>query len=351
MGFSIDFSSIDWVDEGINLGLNLLAPPLGLGTIRREVARAEKDLTKLVEKRLAQWKCSIEPIEDLTPKSGLATLALKGLSTGFKVQICKSIRNSPTARIAEALRFVRDILTGVFIAGVIAGVGFLLGMASAFLPTPFRFLVPKLMQWLTSGAMFLLNFNLQATDTQLDKEGNFVAVAGQAGGLLGKALGWMACGIAPTAGLAVYNPTMAKRVLLEVGEEAREEILEELVTLVKTAQRQITKQQFNKRFKNVRAFLKDPKNPFYPLLTKALGQKTIDNWGKEGNQPWSINIGVENYIESYQTPEIREFLEEFWEEFIDGCQEASLTFANAYAFDVDPGSKENEMRTIKLVDK
>lgn len=335
MGFSIDFNGIDWIDEGINLGLNILLPNFNLGNIRRIATQEEKRLTKIVEERLKTWECNTEPIEDLKPRQGMAAGALKKLSTGFKTEICKSIRNSRTARTAEAMRFIRDVLTGVAIAGAIAGVGFLIGAASAFLPTPFRFLLPKLMQWLTSGAMFLLNFNIQATDKQLDKEGNFVALAGQAGGALGKALGWAACGVAPTAGLAVYNPTKAKRVLLEVGNEAREEIVEELMVLVQTAQRQMMRQQFNKRFKNIRSFLKNPNNPFYPVLTKALGQKTIDNWGKAGNEPWSINIGVEKYIESYQTPEIREFLEEYWEEFIDGCQEASLTFANAYAFDVE----------------
>lgn len=350
MAFTLDFSNFDWVDESINFGLDVAIPGLGLGNIRRSVGQAETAYKKKLEKDLALWKCSTAPIEDLTPRAGMVTGALKGLNQGFRSEICKSIRNSPTARIAEALRFAKDILTGVFVAIVVAGVAFLVGVASAFLPVPFRFLVPKVMQWLVSSSMFLLNFNIQATDEALDRQGNYVALAGQAGGALGLALGWMACGIAPTAGLAVYNPTMAKRVMLEVGDEAREEIVEELIALVQTAKRQMMRQQFNKRFKNIRAFLKDPKNPLYPLLAKAVGQKTLDSWGNPGNKPWSINMAIEEYIESYQTPEIRAFLEEAWEEFIDGCQEGILVYANAYAFDVDLEKAEGKIRTIELED-
>lgn len=337
-----DFSWVPAVASG-----NPIAAIWGIG--KSAITQKEAELSAKVAKDLKDWKCETATIEDLSPRQGMAAGALKGLSSGFKSSVCKSIANSSTAKTAEAFRFVRDIMTGVEIAVAVGGIALLFGVAANFLPVPIKLMLPQIMSFITSNAMMLLNFNIQASDQELDAQNSrFVGLAGQAGSVVGQSLGWLACGIAPTAGLAIYNPAQASLVLKEVGEEAIEEISGELMALARTAQRQLQRAAFGQAFKMARAALKDPNNPLYPMLVAKFGKKTIDDWGKPGNKPWTINNAVEEYIETYKSPEIQAFLEEAWEEFQDGCMEASLTFATAYSTQFKtPGQKLRRVSWMK----
>lgn len=331
-------------------GLSAVNPIFGVWALGKgAITQKEAELSAKVAKDLKDWKCEPAKIEDLSPRQGMAAGALKSLSSGFRSSVCKSIANSPTAKTAEAFRLVRDLMSGLEIVAAVGAVGLLFGVAANFLPVPIKLMLPQIMSFITSNAMMLLNFNIQASDQELDAQNSrFVGLAGQAGSVLGQSLGWLACGIAPTAGLAIYNPAQASLVLKEVGEEAIEEISGELMALARTAQRQLQRAAFGQAFKMARAALKDPKNPLYPMLVQKFGKKTIDDWGKPGNKPWTINNAVEEYIETYKSPEIQAFLEEAWEEFQDGCMEASLTFATAYSTQFkNPAQKIRKARWVK----
>lgn len=321
-------TSPDWKN-----GLSAVHPMFAVWNIAKgTVSQHEARFSAKVAKDLKDWKCEPAKIDDLTPRQGLAAGALAGLSGGFRASVCKSIANSPTAKTAEVFRFIRDVMTGVEIAAAVGVIALLIGVAANFLPIPLKLSLPQIMTFITGSAMMLLNFNIQSSDQELDTQNSkYVGLAGQAGSVVGQSLGWMACGLAPTAGLAMFNPAQASIVLKEVGEEAIEEISGELMALARTAQRQLKTAAFGQAFKTLRSALKDPNNPLYPILVQKFGKKTIDEWGNPGNKPWTINNAVEEYIETYKSPEIQAFLEEAWEEFQDGCMEASITFASAYS--------------------
>lgn len=297
-----------------------------------------------IAKEKATWGCKDEPVA-LSPKVTGISVALKGLSSGLKGSICKHITQSNSYKIYEAFKAFKGILNAAPVVAGMAAFNFLTGSIAAILPSSVKGHFLKAVTWVNQQVYFLLNFNIQMTDDELDKQSyRFIGLAGQTGEVLGKSVGWVACGLSATAGVAVINKAQAAKIMAEVGAEGLEEISAELWALAKMGQRQAQRAAFLQIFKNARRWLKDPTSPFYPLLVAKFGKKTIDQWGNAGNKPWSVNTSVQEWIETFKDEALKDFLEEAYEGLIEGCQESFLCFAGAFSQDLVP----RPQRTVEI---
>lgn len=190
---------------------------------------------------------------------------------------------------------------------------------------------------IVQGVTFIYNFNWNSTDEQLDQyiKGMQNALVAQFGGTIGNLFGWVACGLAPSAGIFVHNELLGAYLLKQVGEEALDEFLANMSNLIFASARLLIQQTITTLFKNGRRVIKtidkviNPASWGIPVLDKLLPDFTrmIDGWGEEGSKPWSFAIQVENAIESIPILGVQSFIEEFYEEFLDSCVEAGYVVA------------------------
>lgn len=186
---------------------------------------------------------------------------------------------------------------------------------------------------IVGGVQFLLNFNWNTTDTELDaaiKQAN-IAIAGSAGGTVGNALGFLICGGVPATAMAVFNVSLALHVLQEVGEEAAEEIAGNVAQLISLVSQQLVRFAFTSIFKNYRSIIRPAAINFARLLEKGgvLTKESVDKADKKRKEPWSIASALEDSIESIKDPIKKEFVEEFWDELGDACIEAGFIVAGS----------------------
>ncbi len=329
-------------------GVGYSQPLVGLWNAANESVNA--GLTyyeRQVRQEQAKWGCNeTETPVVLSPEVANSTPANfepgggavgAALNEQYKQSICKHITQSNNYKLYEGFRALKGMLAAAPIVAGMAAFNFLGGSIAAILPPSFRGHFLNALSWLNNQVYFLLNFNLQMSDADLDKQSfRFIGLAGQTGEILGKSVGWMACGLSATAGVAVVNKARAAQIMAEVGKEGLEELTEELWALARMGQRQAQRAAFLQIFKNTRRWLKDPSNPFYHLLVAKFGKETIDQWGNPGNKPWTVNTAVEQWIESFNDVELQDFLESAYEGLIEGCQESFLCFAGSFSSDLIP---------------
>lgn len=182
------------------------------------------------------------------------------------------------------------------------------------------------------GTQFLLNFNWNITDKQIDdqiKQAE-IGLAAARGSLAGQSLGFAVCGILPTATIAVFNEALALHMMAELGEEAADEIATSLATLVSLQLQQTVRRGFFGLFKNYRTLFRGAAVGFANVLVQAgvLSQESVDKANKNRNQPWSIASALEDTIDSITDPSQQAYAEEFWDEFGDSCIEAGFIVAS-----------------------
>ncbi|MEG3907316.1 hypothetical protein QT979_08595 [Microcoleus sp. w2-18bC1] len=185
----------------------------------------------------------------------------------------------------------------------------------------------KLWGWIVGGVQFIYNFNWQMSDTAIDKqiEGLWNSFGGILGGASGRAIGWISCGVVPAATIFTFNQSLGAHLLLEVGEQALDEILDAASEVINASFRMGTQATFLWLYKDVRRALKDPNNTFGQGLRAVLGSGTVDNWGT--GESWTIAKAVENKIESIPNVFWRNFTEEMSEEGSEACIEAGFAVA------------------------
>ncbi|TAG73301.1 MAG: hypothetical protein EAZ23_10865 [Oscillatoriales cyanobacterium] len=78
----------------------------------------------------------------------------------------------------------------------------------------------KLWSWIVGGVQFIANFNWNISDESIDKqiEGLWDAFGGLLGSAVGRAIGWIGCGLVPAAAIMTFNEALATHLLKEVGE-------------------------------------------------------------------------------------------------------------------------------------
>lgn len=195
----------------------------------------------------------------------------------------------------------------------------------------FNFSITSLVNWCVRSYFFVMNFNWNSTDAQLDqqiKQGE-IALAAQRGGLAGKSLGFAICGLIPTATIAVFNEPMALYILQELGEEAAQEIAQSLATLINLQIQQWTRMAFINLFKNYRSILRPAALGFAQTLVNAgiLSQDSLNKANQKKNEPWTFAGALDDTVESIKDPIEQAYAEEFWEEFQDSCIEAGYIVA------------------------
>ncbi|MEJ1929906.1 hypothetical protein WDZ92_06435 [Nostoc sp. NIES-2111] len=183
---------------------------------------------------------------------------------------------------------------------------------------------------ITNTAQFIYNFNWNATDQELDQQvqAKWAALSGRLGGVLGKAVGYLACGVLPGSVIFVYNAALGTAVLKEVAEELADEMIQEIGDLCRTTLRAAIETGLIWQYKNVRNFIKSNAQ----LVGRIFGEnaeKIIKSWGAEGSTPWSFALQNEAFLDSIPNTALREFIEEFQEEAWEGCVEAGYVVANS----------------------
>jgi hypothetical protein len=185
----------------------------------------------------------------------------------------------------------------------------------------------KLWSWIVSGFQFIYNFDWNISDTAIDKqiEGLWNSFGGILGGAVGRAIGWIGCGLVPAAAVFSFNQSMGAYLLKEVGKQAIDEMLDAASEVINAGFRMGAQATFLWLYKDVRRALKDPSNPFGAALRSFMGDKKIDNWGT--GESWTIAKAVEKKIESIPNAFWRNFTEEALEEGSEACIEAGFAVA------------------------
>ncbi|MCT7958943.1 hypothetical protein [Laspinema palackyanum] len=272
--------------------------------------------------RLGQFIQSTKEGENLL---GKAIDWLKGGSTGAKITRGFLIGGAVAAVVSGGLALGIALggsalaalisLKGLAIAGAAAGVGALVWPVAK-----------GIIRWGVSAFQRLWNFNFNASDADLKKiqEQRIVALYGIAGGALGSALGRLICGAAGVGSVGVFNPKLAASIASIAGPDQMDEILDEMVLLLRSARDVAVAGIISQGYQNIRSWIKGAaRSPYFKRnFPQAAG--LIAKWGEEGGSPWSFAIATENFVESIKDKRIQNFVEEFVEEFGEGCTESLL---------------------------
>lgn len=191
----------------------------------------------------------------------------------------------------------------------------------------------KLWASIVSGGLFLMNFNWNITDKQLDdqiKQAE-IGLAAARGRLAGQSLGYSICGMLPSLTIAVFNEPLGFSMMKELGEEASEEIAASLTQVVSLQLKIQAQRGFASLFKNYRTLLRGAAIGFAQVLVNngVLTQESVDKANKNRNEPWTFAGAMDDSIESIKDPAEQAYAEEFWDEFQDSCIDAGFIIAGA----------------------
>jgi hypothetical protein len=188
---------------------------------------------------------------------------------------------------------------------------------------------------LVQGFWQLYYFDWNITDQSIDQllAQQKAILAGQLGETVGNLLGYLVCGVIPSAAIMAFNEPLGAYLLKEVGEEALDEFLANFQQLLRMSFRmgvqRIAFEAYKNIRRNVRNLVKDPNSLTSRTIKNLFGDnvlKALQGWGTT-NKPWSFATAIEEWIESFNNPAIENFLEELIESFIDGCIEAGYVVA------------------------
>ena len=241
------------------------------------------------------------------------------------------IKKNPLKALGIAVGVVAGV-AAIFFLGplLVAGVGAFL---SAGLLTQIGVLLT--LSVLFAGVMgairIIYNFNWAEDDKSLDAEikAAYDGLYGLAGSFLGKSLGFLVCGAIPGAVAFSFNKGVAAAVFENLAEEAQEELLSSLSALANATFRSFVQAQLKKQFKSARRYLKKkPNHPLSKILREKMGEKNFREWGEKEGQTFSLSGAVEERVEAIKDPRLRNFTEEFLEEFADTCSDQLYNTVN-----------------------
>lgn len=208
---------------------------------------------------------------------------------------------------------------GAFLsAGLLVKIGVLLTLSALF-------------TFVITTIQILYNFNWAISDEDIDREvkAAYDSLYGMTGGLLGKSLGYLVCGALPGVTAFAFNRGVAAAIFAELGEEAKGEILGQLSALANATFRAFATAQLKKQFKSARRYLKKkPNHPLSKILREKMGEKNFQEWGNKPGQQFTLANQVEERVEKIKDPRLRNFTEQFLEEFSEGCVEAGYIVVN-----------------------
>lgn len=197
-------------------------------------------------------------------------------------------------------------------------------------------LFKKLKKRLTLGKSFRLvkqsfdylwRFNWNISDEEIDEQlgGDLLSLSSILGGAVGATVGWTVCGAAGSAILLKIDPAMAVAVGKELGEEAKDEIVQAWTQVAYNIWEVISQNAFKQVFKFARRLIKSRK-----WGTRIFGERyaeILESWGKPGGEVISLSKWKNDRIEEIPNEYLKNFAEEFFEEFGDSCNEAIMVIA------------------------
>jgi hypothetical protein len=211
----------------------------------------------------------------------LASRKIRSSSTGG--QLIRTWNASAVTTTSNG-GFIETVINGAVRFG-----NFLISAISSAISFSFT----KLWGWIVGGVQFIYNFDWQMSDTAIDKqvEGLWNSYGGILGGAAGRTIGWISCGLVPAAAIFTFNQSLGTHLLLEVGEQGIDEMLDAASEVINSGFRLGAQATFLWLYKDVRRALKDPSNIFGQGLRAVLGNNTVDNWGT--GESWTIAKAVE----------------------------------------------------------
>lgn len=280
------------------------------------------------------------------------------------LEIVKTALESREVRKAIGSRVVAGLSTkeqkdekGNFLGWLLnfgsSAVGFLFTKVYGFLGRAFN--ISRLWSGFIGATRFLLTFNWNISDPELDAQSKRYeqAIYTQLGGTVGSALGYLVCGITPGIALLTVNEALGALVLKNVGEEFLDELSGNLAALAQTTFRAMAQKTFAYAFKNTRRWLKKPNNVIAQLMFGDRYADVMNSWGKPGTKPFILSEKIEDRVEAIPNENLRFFVEEALEEFVDACIEAGYVVANTVdgfmaAQKLQRGSLLGERRIIEV---
>ncbi|NEO51893.1 MAG: hypothetical protein F6K54_01580 [Okeania sp. SIO3B5] len=211
-------------------------------------------------------------------------------------------------------------------------VGWISGGLSALVKRLRSISVTQVFQMILSAGNLLLNFNWQVTDKQIESQIDAInkSIVERGFGAIGRTLGSTICGLGGAAVITKFNPALGYHVMSNVAPEVAEELLQEWSQALSQVGAQYSVARALEFYKGARKFLKDPNNPIGKVLRSLVGDETISKWGNPGNDEWSFKKGIGNVVKRViKDEDMREALEEGWEEFSDACIEAGFIIAGS----------------------
>lgn len=177
---------------------------------------------------------------------------------------------------------------------------------------------------------FILNFNWNPSDADLDNQikNAFNALPGIAGTVAGKSVGYLACGALPGAVIFAFNEGMGAYVLQELGEEALDEFASEIANLIRATFTAVSQAAFAYSHKQIRTLWRETDDSFKKRL-KATGltDKAVKEALDERNKPFIIRQKLDKKVESIKSKPLKDFVQNFLEEFDSSCVEAGYVIA------------------------
>ncbi len=179
-----------------------------------------------------------------------------------------------------------------------------------------------------SQLAYALDFNQSDESIEQEIEGAITGIYSTAGETLGSGLASFVSGGVFKIPRVQINMTKVTILFRALNEEARQQLLQQVKDLARTAFFAGMKMMGKVFFRDARKWLKAlaKSNPNHPFI-KAIpgGAKTLEQWGQKGAPPWSISLYVQAQVEKIQnnplTKDIGIFLESFTDSFGEGIQE------------------------------
>jgi hypothetical protein len=217
------------------------------------------------------------------------------------------------------------------IASILSGIGALGGFLFSKVRGFFSFSFSKMWALIVASKQYIWNFNWNASDNSINQQiqEKWKQITINTAATAGNALGWLFCGILPSAAVMAFNEPLGAYLMSQVAEEARDELAESFGSLFQMIYIQSAQIAIASTYKSVRKLIKSNS----PLIGRIFGEKTMEKavqaWGANDAKPWSFAIAYENSLEKISNSTLREAVEEFGEEFDESCIEAGYVVANS----------------------
>lgn len=247
----------------------------------------------------------------------------------------------------KAVTFIKNYTLGSLAAAVGGGIIFAGGAALAGLASLgtvgalsagmigaglIGFSLTQLVSVVVGTSNFVLNFDINQTDEQLDQllVQKLESFYGLLGTTVGTSMGYLVCGAIPGAVAFAFNPAVGAAIMRDLDDDARSEILGQVNVIARTAFQTFINAEIANRFKSSRRFLKkNPNSGFSKIVRGIVGEDVWKKWGDSNNSSFTIHQNIiQKKIESIPDKGKREFLEQALEGFADACLEAGYIVAS-----------------------